>query len=305
VDSTLTADWRSRLHLTLARHGMALLARLPLAGNHVLGSLLGEIAWLSRSRLRRVSEINLDLCRPTASAEERRELVRRSLRETGKTLTETAWLWHRPRDYIAGHLVEVHGAELLDAATARGQGLVIATPHIGSWELCNLAISTHATITYLYRPPRTLALEPLLIDWRRNLGGKPARLDSGGIRQVLGELRAGRTVGILPDQEPDATSGVFAPFFGIPALTMTLLARLASRPGTTVLFLVAERLPRGRGWRAHFVAPEPGISNADKVEAAAAINRTAERCIELCPTQYLWSYKRFRAMPGGERRSYR
>lgn len=284
---------------------MALLGRLPLAINHALGSLLGELAWLTRSRLRRISDINVALCQPASSSDERDSLVRASLRETGKALTESAWLWHRPREFVASHIVEVRGAEFLAAARAENKGLLIATPHIGSWELCNLPVSEHASITYLYRSPRTAALEPLLIDWRRNLGGEPAPLDARGIRHVLGELDAGRTVGILPDQEPDSAAGVFAPFFGIPALTMTLLARLASRPGTTVLFLVAERLPRGRGWRVHFVPPEPGIGDADRVVAATAINRTAERCIERCPTQYLWSYKRFRALPSGSRRNYR
>lgn len=293
------------MRLRLVRAAMAAVAMLPLPVNHAIGALFGEIAWLSRSRLRRISEINLELCLPDHPPGERRQLARSGLRETGKALTESAWLWHHPRDVVKQHIVEVRGAELLDAALARGRGLLVATPHIGSWELCNLPLSDRADITYLYRSPRNDVIEPALIEWRRNLGGEPARLDASGIRHVLGELKAGRTVGILPDQEPDTASGVFAPFFGVPALTMTLLARLAGRGKTTVLFLVTERLPRGRGWRVHFVEPEPGIADADKLVAATALNRTAERCIALCPGQYNWSYRRFRMQPDGTRRSYR
>ena len=284
---------------------MATLARLPLGANHALGALLGELAWLARSRARRISEINLALCLPELDDAARRRLVRRSLRETGKALTESAWLWCRPRALVESHLVETRGAEHLERARARGRGVLAVTPHLGSWEFCNLPFSATGDITYLYRPPRNAIVEPTLIAGRANLGGRPARLDPGGIRTVIAELRQSGTVGVLPDQEPDAGGGVFAPFFGEPALTMTLLARLAERTDPSVLFVVAERLPRARGWRVHFLEPEPGIGDPDKTGAAAALNRSVERCVALCPEQYLWSYRRFRELPGGGRRAYR
>ena len=295
------------MRLRLARWAVAALATLPLPLNHALGALLGELAWLGRTRARRVSAINLALCLPERSPDERRALARRSLRETGKALTESAWLWHRPRSRVARHIVETRGAELLAEARVEGRPVLAVTPHLGSWELCNVPFSDEEPITYLYRPPRNAFVEPALIEWRANLGGHPARLDPGGIRTVLGELRRGGTVGVLPDQEPDADGGggVFAPLFGEPALTMTLLAKLARRSDPAVLFVVSERLSRGRGWRVHFVAAEPGIDDADKVRAATALNRTVERCIRLCPEQYLWSYRRFRERPDGSRRPYR
>lgn len=284
---------------------MAALAALPLRANHALGALLGEIAWLARTRARRISEINLALCLPERSDRERRRLARRSLRETGKTLTESAWLWCRPRAFVERHVREVHGGEILERARAGGRGVLAVTPHLGSWELCNLPFSLTGDITYLYRPPRNPVVEPMLLAGRANLGGRPARLDPAGIRTVIGELRSNGTVGVLPDQEPDAGAGTFAPFFGTPALTMTLLAKLAARTDPTVLFVVSERLPRARGWRVHFLEAEPGIGDADRTRAAAALNRSVERCIALCPEQYLWSYRRFRELPEGGRRPYR
>jgi len=289
----------------LIRWALRALSALPLRANHALGALLGEIAWLARTRPRRISEINLALCLPERSDEERRRLARRSLRETGKTLTESAWLWCRPRALVEGHLVEVRGGEILGRARARGRGVLAVTPHLGSWELCNLPFSETGDITYLYRPPRNPVVEPMLIAGRANLGGRPARIGPGGIRTVIGELRNRGTVGVLPDQEPDADNGVFAPFFETPALTMTLLAKLAGRTDPSVLFVVAERLPRARGWRVHFVEPEPGIGDADPLRATTALNRSVERCIALCPEQYLWSYRRFRELPEGGRRPYR
>lgn len=295
------------MRLALLRGTIAALGTLPLAANHTLGALLGEIAWRANTRARRVSEINVALCLPELDEGARARLVRRSLRETGKALTETAWLWRRPRHRVAERIVEVRGAELLEAARARGRGLIAVTPHLGSWELCNLPFShgERGDILYLYRPPRNALLEPVLIDGRANVGGRPARLDPGGIRTVIGELRDNGTVGVLPDQEPDANAGVFAPCFGEPALTMTLLAKLAARGDPSVLFIVTERLPRARGWRVHFLEAEPGIADADKTRAATALNRSVERCVRLCPEQYLWSYRRYRELPGGGQRAYR
>lgn len=287
------------------RWTVAALAMLPLPLNHALGALVGEILWWTRSRARRASEINLALCLPERSEAARRRIVRASLRETGKALTESAWLWRRPRGTVERRVRETRGRELFEDARASGRGVLVATVHLGSWELCNLPVSDRGDITYLYRPPRESAIEPELIRWRANLGGQPARLDPRGIREVLGVLRAGGIVGVLPDQEPDAAGGVFAPLFGTPALTMTLLARLAARTRPEVLFLVSERLPRGRGWRLHFVPADPEIADSDKTRAAAALNRSVERCVAICPEQYLWSYRRFRALPGGGRRDYR
>jgi len=281
------------------------LAALPLSVNHYVGGLLGWVAWVSRSRLRRITEINLTLCFPEMPQADRDNLARQSLIQTGMTLTESAWIWRRPREKVSSLIREVRDADLFEHAQKSGKGLIIASPHMGSWELCNLPVSANGDITYLYRSPRNPAFEPLLIEWRRNLGGKPARLDAPGIRHVLRVLKKGQLIGLLPDQEPDAENGVQAPFYGIHAHTMTLLAKLASRNNVDVLFCLVERLPRGQGWRVHFIKPEPGIADPDKVVAATALNRTVERCIERCPSQYMWNYKRFRLKPDGTRRDYR
>jgi len=289
----------------LVNRTAAILAWLPLRANQALGATLGEIAWLARTRARRVTEINLAICVPDLSEAQRRRIARQSLRETGKTLTESPWFWGRPRAVVDAQIVETRGGELLERARAAGRGVLAVTPHLGSWELCNLPFSATGDLTYLYRPPRNALMEPMLLAGRAHLGGRPARLDPAGIRTVIRELRNDGTVGVLPDQEPDAGNGVFAPFFGEPALTMTLLAKLAARTDPTVLFVVAERLSRARGWRVHFLEADPGIGDADRTRAAAALNRSVERCIALCPEQYLWSYRRFRERPTGERRTYR
>ena len=109
---------------------------------------------------------------------------------------------------------------------------------------------------------------------------------------------------MLPDQEPNAGAGLFAPFFGIPAYSMVLLARMATRDATPVIFVWCERLPQGRGYHLHF-REMPDITNATSIQAAVnATNNAIEYCVRQCPEQYQWTYRRFRTRPEGEKQLY-
>jgi len=159
--------------------------------------------------------------------------------------------------------------------------------------------------TYFYRDPRQEGVGELLVKWRGHLGGKPASLDAAGIREGLRVLKKGEILGFLPDQEPDRDNGVFAPFFNEPALTMTLLSKVAGKSDRPILFCLAERKPNARGWILHILQADPLIASSDINEATAALNKGVEDCIGLCPDQYLWDYKRFSTLEDGSRRNYR
>ena len=281
-----------------------ILSWLPLGANRAMGALLGRLAWVTNSSPRRISEVNLAICFPDMPVTERQKLAKNSLIETGKQLTECAWIWHRPTHETNLKIKEIVGKDLLDDAQASSKGVIIASPHIGNWELCSLLLSANAKLTYFYRSPRTPGLDPLLIKWRAHLGGHPATLDASGIRDGLRLLKKGGTLGILPDQEPDLNNGQFAPFFNQPALTMTLLPRLAHRSGAHVLLCIAERLPGSQGWRIHILPADSAVSSADLAKATFAMNKDVERCISICPSQYLWNYKRFSTCEDGSRRAY-
>ncbi|MFK7854160.1 MAG: lysophospholipid acyltransferase family protein [Granulosicoccus sp.] len=282
-----------------------ILSWLPLNANRAIGGFLGKLAWTSNSSLRTITEINLGICFPDMPVSQRQLLAKNSLIETGKQLTECAWIWHRPTQQTSLKIKETVGLDLLTAAQASNKGVIVVSPHIGNWELCSLPLSATEKFTYFYRSPRTQGMDKLLIKWRAHLGGHPASLDATGIRDALKLLKKGGTLGILPDQEPDLNSGQFAPFFNQSALTMTLLPRLAQRSGAHVLLCIAERLPGAEGWRFHILPANPAISGADLSEATIAMNKDVERCIEICPAQYLWDYKRFSTCEDGSRRNYK
>lgn len=272
------------------------LSRLPFAFSQGLGWLLGTLLRYVPNKQRRNALINLRLCYPDWDEVEVRRFRDRALREEAKTFVEIAYLLLRPVPQVLALVRETQGLELLERPP--GHGLIVLSPHLGAWEMAGLFLSTRGPTTTLYKP------QPLADELVRQARGRAGALlvptDQTGIRHLLQGLRRGEFLGILPDQEPKEDKGcVFAPFFGVPALTMLLVNRLARRTGAAVVFLFARRLPRGRGFVLHCLPAPSGVDSADEVEAAAALNRGVEACVALCPEQYVWSYKRFRTRPGG------
>ncbi len=280
----------------LARQLAMGLSRLPFGFSQGLGWLLGTLLRYLPNKQRRNALINLRLCHPDWEEAKVRRFRDRALREEAKTFVEIAYLLLRPVPRVLSLIRETQGLELLEKPA--GQGLIVLSPHLGAWEMAGLFLSTRGPTTTLYKP-QPLADE-LVRQARGRAGAHLVPTDQTGIRHLLQGLRRGEFLGILPDQEPKVDKGcVFAPFFGVPALTMLLVNRLARRTGAAVVFLFARRLPWGRGFALHCLPAPPGVDSADEVEAAAALNQGVEACVALCPEQYVWSYKRFRTRPGG------
>lgn len=278
---------------------LRLLVRLPLPLLHGIGALFGWLGWLLPNANRTIALRNLELCFPQLSPQARRALARRTLIETGKLLLETPLLWLSSGQRALGLVREVRGLERVEQAIAAGKGVIVVSPHLGNWELCGLYLARYH-ITSLYRPPRKQAMEALVRTARERLGATLVPTDARGVRALYQALARGGMIGILPDQDPREEAGEFAPFFSVPAKTMTLLPRLAQKSGATVIFTFAERLPRGRGFCLHFLPAPAGIGSTDAVTAVTALNQGVEQCVRLAPAQYQWIYKRFRSRPDGE-----
>ena len=211
------------------------------------------------------------------------------------------FLWLRPTDRPIAPDPELRGAQLVENAYAAGRGVVFLTPHLGCFEITAQAIAQrfsaqHGPITVLYRPPRKAVLTELMGTGRERPGLATAPATLAGVRQMIRALRRGEAVGLLPDQVPPEGLGVWAPFFGRPAYTMTLAARLVQQTGAAPLLVWGERLPHGRGFVVHFL-PFDELLPTDaqaQAESAAIVNRAMERLIRQCPQQYLWGYHRYK-----------
>ncbi|HCA26777.1 MAG TPA: lysophospholipid acyltransferase family protein [Betaproteobacteria bacterium] len=274
---------------------LTLVARLPLRCFHWLGAAVGwGVYGLSPRYAARLRD-NLHasgVCHGSAC----RALRRRAIAEAGKGALELAAVWFRPLPQALKLLRECDGCTHIDAALARGKGIIFLTPHLGCFEITSLYYAANHPITILYRPPKLRWLTPLLSHGRARGRAALAATDLRGVRALLKALKRGEAVGVLPDQAPGAGDGVWAPFFGRPAYTMTLVERLRRASGATVLLAFGERLPRGRGYKLWI---EPlALGDAAGASAAATLNAALENMIRRCPEQYLWSYNRYK-IPAG------
>lgn len=274
-----------------------LLSRLPLALLHALGALLGWIVYLASPTYRRRFQANATQAGiPWAEA-------RPAIAAAGRMSAELPWLWVGTLRRPLGGALQWDGAELLAAALAEKRVLVMLTPHMGCFEICAQAIAERFTtpespITVLYRPARQAALRDVMAGSRERPGLATAPATLAGVRQMIRGLRRGEVIGLLPDQVPPDGLGVWAPFFGRPAYTMTLAARLVQQTGAALLLIWGERLPHGRGFVVH-VLPAPEIARGALAEdAAATINAAMECLIRRAPGQYLWGYHRYKEPRG-------
>lgn len=278
------------------------LAWLPLGLLRALGWPLGWMLWLSNGRTRQVTEQNLALCLPELSDAERLHLARRRMVALAQTALEMGPVWFRANSVSLGRVKRVRGGELLASAAADRRGVVVLAPHCGNWELLGLYIAAQYPITAMYLPQEDPGLDRLIRAVRSRHGTGLAPASPAGVRQLLKALRSGELVGILPDQEPKMAGGEYAPFFGVPALTMTLASSLAARTGALVISACAMRC-RG-GFEVCFEAVPAEVASENTGIAVAALNRAVERCARLDLAQYQWEYKRFKSQPDG-RKLYR
>ncbi|HZR34069.1 MAG TPA: lysophospholipid acyltransferase family protein [Nevskia sp.] len=281
---------------TLLRWTLFALGQLPLPLLHGLGWLLGSLLWLVPNGMRAVTRRHLELCFPERSAAERARIGRRSMIESGKAVCESPALWFGSERRLRRWIGDAAALRTLQTAVAGGRGAVMLTPHLGAWEIASFFCAQAGPITVLYKPQKG-AFEALILRGRSRLGVRPVPTSSGGVKALLGALRRGELVGLLPDHDPPDESGTrFAPLFGVPANTMDLAGRLAAR-GAPAWFVMAERLSWGRGYRFHLQRAPAGID--DPENGAAALNQGVEACVTRFPEQYWWSYKRYRRRPPG------
>jgi KDO2-lipid IV(A) lauroyltransferase len=266
-----------------------LLSTFPLPLLHLLGAGLGWLVYLAAPSYRRRLRANLDGAGFGAH-------LARAVAESGKAIVELPFVWCARPQRVAAHAVEENWEHVQQALDA-GRGIVFLTPHLGCFEITAQQIALRTPLTVMYRPPKKAALKPLIegARARHNLHLAPANL--AGVRILARTLKKGEPIGLLPDQVPQEGEGVWAPFFGRRAYTMTLPAKLARIGDPAVILVYAERLAAGKGYVVRFV-PFEGDLSGSAAEQATAVNRAMEQLIARCPAQYFWSYNRYKQPDG-------
>jgi KDO2-lipid IV(A) lauroyltransferase len=273
-----------------------LLALLPLCILRALGSAAGSLIWLLNGRAAKVTRENIALCFPELSPAEHIRLARQSLKETAKTAMEAGAIWRNSWQWLQGKIVAMEGDEILRAKLAEGKGVLVLAPHHGNWEVVAPYLASVANLTAMYQPLDNPKMDELVLAGRSKLNITMAPTNRKGVMMLFKALQGGTIVGVLPDQVPAAESGgQVAPFFGQPALTMTLVQGLIQRTGCAVCACYAERVEGG--FKLVVIEADAQIYSEDPLTSVTGLNASVAACVRRAPAQYQWEYKRFRGLP--------
>ncbi len=275
------------------------LSWFSLRNQQKIGELIGKMFSPFSNYNRDAIRANLSVAYPNLTQEELAELANKTLQENAKSFTELGAIWEWDVSKQLPMIKQIHGQELLDSAYEKGKGVIMLSPHFGNWEILGFFLSIKEPLTVLYQPPEIKSVEKYLNKVRGRVGSNPVPTDVSGVKSMFRVLKQNKMVAILPDQDPGKSGGIHAPFFGHPARTMTLVSKLARKTEAEVLYIVGERLPNGEGFEVHILPADKDIADKDELVATTALNKGVERCVAINPTQYLWSYKRYRHPPKG------
>ena len=270
-----------------------LLNYLPLVWLHRIGAAVGWVSWLLSPTYRQTMRRNMV---QALGEEGERRFRHAAIINAGMTSLELPRIWLPTVEEAASLVVAVTGWEAVETAEKDGKGIIYLTPHLGCFDVTGQYLSIHAPITALYRPPKRPWLQKLVEKGRIRKQMRLAPADLAGVRLLLKSLKRGEAIAILPDQAPRKGDGKWLDFFGRPAYTMTLAARL-SESGAAVVMMWAERLPGGKGFYLRFQQPMRPIEGTTE-ERAQQINHEIEALIVHCPGQYLWGYNRYKQRRG-------
>lgn len=258
---------------------------------------LGRILWYADIKSVKVSRKNIALCFPELTQEQQKSLTKAATLELVITAFEVFKVWSMQAEKLSSKIVAVNNESLYLEAIANNKPIMLVGPHLGNWEVAGLYTSTKAAMTTMFAPIKYEAINTLVKNSRAANGASLVPTNVRGVMAMVKALRKKGQVGILPDQKADQGSGLHSSFFGNMAYTMTLVNTLQKKTDAVVIMTFAERVKSG--WKVHFQAPDPAIYNTDLQTSVDGLNRSVERCVQTCPAQYQWEYKRFSGQPDG------
>ena len=270
---------------------LALCSLLTLRANHSFGAFLGRLLFVFNTDTKNSSKQNLEICFPNLNQTDLQELLKKTLVETGKNLTESGLIWNKSFRANAKLIRNIRGEHYLE----NSKKTILLVPHMGCWEITGRVLAEKRKVTFMYRPLKSEKQNEYLFA-RRNQGNLTmASADKSGILKIQRALNNNELVGMLPDQDPGEDGGIMVPFFNKEVNTMTLLARLAKKHNAQVIMFWAERLKKGRGFDLNFEPVDLSINGDDVESYVKVMNQSIETLVRKIPEQYMWSYRRFKS----------
>lgn len=284
----------------LIRSMIRVFSVLPVFVGRWVAALFAKISTWTKSRAYTTSNTNVELCLPALTKEEQQHIIYQSLINTGRLFSEAAKVWCR--DDAEQWLDNIYGEESVKATLNNGRGVLITGAHLGNWEIALYYLGSRYKFHCMYRPPRQLEMDEVICKGRCKNKTTMVKGNSKGVLHLIGALNGGEVAAILSDQEPGRQAGVFVPFFGQPALTMTLIQKVQQKSDAEVYQIAAIRNESGK-FDIHLepLSLDPSI---DELIYAEKVNQYLEKNIRRFPEQYQWSYKRFKTTEDGSKNIY-
>lgn len=278
-----------------------LLHWLPLALLAAIGNTVGRMLAAVPSKRRRIVETNLRLCFPETPEATRREWLRKSFCAASRAALEHSILWWGSAARVR-RLVHVENPEL-----AYGDGVrpvIWLAPHFVGMDMGGIRLSLEHTIANLYAEARNPAINKIILQGRSRFSSPVLIEKRSGVKPVLSALKAGLPLHYSPDQDHGRVNSIFAPFFNLPAATVSALPRLAKLTQAQIVPLVTRQLPAGQGYRVRFYPAWDNFPSDDLDADIARMNAFIEDRVREMPEQYLWLHRRFKTRPPGEANLY-
>jgi len=287
--------------------GIKALGLLPRPAARFVGASFAAAAYAVRTPLRRATMLNLHFAFPEWSDAQRKQAVRKMIRQIGWMAGEFSQFPRYTREKIE-RVVILDGEENFDAAQRRGKGVLFLTGHMSAWEVAPFAHALYGhPLHFLVRPIANRRVDALINEYRCLSGNRPIEKNRSA-RAILKVLGDGGTVGILSDHNSSIEEGVFVPFFGVLASTTSGLARIALRTDAAVLPGFLSWDDALRKYRLRFepavALARSGDEEADVVENTARFTQVIEAYVRAHPDQWLWVHKRWKTRPAGEKGIY-
>jgi KDO2-lipid IV(A) lauroyltransferase len=260
---------------------------LSLSTINRLGALLGYCIYAFSSKSRKHINQNLRISKLAKDEVHFNALKHANIRALGIGAIETLAIFQKDEHTLLGYINHVYGWHNVEEAYQAGKGAILLTPHLGCFEMTSIFYGSKHPITVMFRPPKLKFLGAIIEKGRSRTGITLAEANASGVRKLIQALKRGEAIGILPDQVPNAGEGEWADFFGQPAYTMSLASKLANKTNAPVVMAFGERLDNGKGFNIHF-------TKVNSIATASQLNQAVEQQIAQKPSQYLWSYNRFK-----------
>ncbi len=288
----------------MVRLGLALiwlLHFLPPAMLARAGACLGTLLYAVARARRHVVHTNLRLCFPALNTAARARLAREHFRAFGRSLLEHGILWWGTKADVQA-LVRVEGLEHWRAVTDRP--VILLAPHFIGLDMGGIRLAADYRLNSVYSRQKSPAADAIFIHGRTRFGQTTLFARQDGIRPMIKTLKSGEPVYYLPDMDLGARDSVFAPFFGVPAATITGLARIAALAGAVIVPCVTRQLPGGAGYVVQLYPAWRDFPGGDAAADAQRMNAFIEARVREMPAQYYWLHKRFKTRPPGEPNPY-